>query len=396
MKIGFREVNINPTFPVNRMKRPDKKNMAVHDDLHCRILCIEEEGKKPWYHFSIDTVEIWRYFVERMHRECEEVLGREIDLVVSATHTHNACCCTTDGDYRDFLMQRIREEIPLLEMKEFNKVEYSYSYRYYNKMGDSREANMKHKVVHLYAEALSLYGDGKRVGTILIHNSHPTVKRLGQDDFTAEYVGYIIAELQKKYPGEFFTFMLGPAGDVSPHYVREKRDFEEIAVLGDKLVEEYCWQLQHQDVLKPVDKFSYREQVMEVDRIKPVPVLPPFNRLTEQEKEILEHQINPTRPRQNKPEEEYVKTHVFSQVIFSEDYSIIFEPFELYSEYYGAVNKSTTSIVSISNGFDHYLTGLYLNHVVQHGTFSCDISDQMKRDIWELFGKWSYQEDCEF
>ena len=51
MKIGFREVNINPTFPVNRMKRPDKKNMAVHDDLHCRILCIEDEGKKPWYQF---------------------------------------------------------------------------------------------------------------------------------------------------------------------------------------------------------------------------------------------------------------------------------------------------------------------------------------------------------
>lgn len=53
---------------------------------------------------------------------------------------------------------------------------------------------------------------------------------------------YIVAKynnfqkLNGMYPGEFFTFMLGPAGDASPHFAREKRDYAEIA----RSVSEYC------------------------------------------------------------------------------------------------------------------------------------------------------------
>ena len=403
MKIGFKEIVINPEFPVKRMLfHGGEKHQAVSDDLHCRILVIDpqEEGKKVWYHVSIDSVEIWMEVRNEIKAAIEEELGYEVDMVVSATHSHNCPCMTTDYEWNKWLIdERIRPNVKNIEMKQYAKVEYSYNYHYFNKLGDSREANLQHKAVHLYAETLSFYGDGKRIGTVLIHNSHPTVKDLWVGDFTSEYPGYCIRKLQEKYPGEFFAFMLGPAGDVSPHFVREGRDYEEIAKLGDKLVAEFERQLNSQKDLRPVDKFIYREKVLPNNLANPIDsgnsYVPPFERLTEQEKEILERKLHPRAhfPQRELEPMEKVTEHMFSQLILNEEYSIIFEPFELYSEYYGSVNKQTTSIVSISNGFDHYITGLYLNHIVMHGSFNSNFTSQMKKDMWELFGKWSCQEE---
>ncbi len=407
MKIGFKEISINPEFPVYRMLKGKggEKIMEVSDDLHCRMLVIDPAtaGSKPWYHISIDSVEIWEDVRNQIKKAVEEAIGRETDMVVSATHCHNCPCMTTDYDWDNWLINKIRENVGSIELKEYEKVEYSYNYRYFNKVGDSREANGKHKVVHLYAETLSLYGDGNRVGTILMHNCHPTIKRLANDPFTSEYPGYCIKKLTEEHEGEFFTFMLGPAGDVSPHFVRENRDYPEIARLGDLLCEEYDRQLASQKELKPVDKFCYREKVLPLEvgdsRSQGQLIIPNKDRITEQELQTLDMIYHPkfNRPARELEPMEKVETIIISQLILNEDYSIIFEPFELYSEYYGAVNKQTTSLISISNGFQHYLTGLYLNHLVQHGNgFSgTNFGNQMKRDLWELFGKWSCQQDSD-
>ena len=404
MKIGFRQFVINPEFPVNRMlAHHGEKIQDVDDDLHCRMLVIDpcEEGKKPWYHISIDAVEIWMEVRNQIKKTVEEALGYEVDMVVSATHCHNCPCMTTDYEWNKWLLEKIRENVPLIEIKEYGKVEYSYNYRYFNNLGDSREADLKHKVVHLYAETVSFYGDGKRIGTILMYNSHPTIKELWVGNFTSEYPGYCIEKLSQRHPGEFFTFMLGPAGDVSPHFVREDRDYAQIAVLSEKLIAEYERQLADQDKKTAVDKFIYREKLIPNETGLPADMgngfIPPFERLTDQEKQIIQRKLENRRFPQRKLEPmEHNDYHMFSQLILNDDYSIIFEPFELYSEFYGAVNKQTTSLISISNGFGHYITGLYLNHVVMHGTFNSPFGPQLKKDMWELFGKWSCQEDVDF
>ncbi len=404
MKVGFKQIVIDPEFPVNRMLfHGGEKIMEVDDHLHCRMLVIDPcaEGKKPWYHISIDSVEIWMEVRDQIKKAVEEVLGYEVDMVVSATHCHNCPCMTTDYEWNRWLIKKIKENVTSIDIRDYEKLEYSYNYRYFNKLGDSREADRKHKVVHLYAETLSFYGDGKRIGTILMHNSHPTIKDLWVGNFTSEYPGYCIEKLTERHPGEFFTFMLGPAGDVSPHFVREGRDYPEIARLSEKLIEEYERQLNDQDRRYPVDKFIYREKRLPNETGDPIDMgncyIPPFERLTDQEKQIIErHLVNKKRPQRELEPMEKVNDHMFSQLILNENYSIIFEPFELYSEYYGSVNKQTTSLVSISNGFDHYLTGLYLNHVVMHGSFNSPFGTQMKKDMWELFGKWSCQEDADF
>ena len=99
----------------------------------------------------------------------------------------------------------------------------------------------------------------------------------------------------------------------------------------------------------------------------------------------------PQHPRRELRPFERVDEYHVSHLIFSKEYSIIFEPFELYSEYYGAVNKSRCSIATISNGFEHYLTGWYLRRLSIHGSLN-GFSDRMRRQLWEILGRWSCQE----
>ncbi len=403
MKLGYKSIVINPEFPVKRMLgRNGDLNMACDDDLHCRILVIESDNKeqKPWYHLSIDGAEIWSEVVNKIKKVIIDTLGYEVDVVVSATHDHNCPCFTVDYKWTDYVLNKIRENINDIDIKEYRKLQYSYDYKFFDKVGKSREAEGKHMAIHLYAETLSFYGDGKRLGTILIHNCHPTIKKLWEGGFTSEYPGYCIRTLEKEYPGEFFDFLLGPAGDISPNRVREGKAYEDIIKLGDKIVEEVKRQLDKQRDIKDIDKFIYREKsipnILTNFNENESGFIPPVERLTEEEKMILSRKLINTGSPFNRELEpmEHNDYHLFSQLILSEDYSIIYEPFELYSEYYGAVNKQTTTIASVSNGFEHYITGLYENHVVNFGSFN-EFSKQMKKDMWELLGKWSLQEECD-
>ncbi len=181
--------------------------------------------------------------------------------------------------------------------------------------------------------------------------------------------------------------------------MRKAQDYAEMERLGQILTDEFERQLAHQEQKNPVDKFLYREQILPVETGNPMSMgtayIPAAEKLTEQEKQMLERYINPRHMHDRELEPmELVTEHTFSQLILNENYSIIFEPFELYSEFYGSVNKQTTTLATISNGFDHYVTGMYLNHLTAH-TF-IPFGPQMKRNMWELFGKWSCQEEIEF
>ena len=400
MKIGFRQFEITPDFPVQVMTLKEKTADSA-DALHCRVLIIEPENQKPWYHVSIDVVEVWQAYRDEIKANTEALLGKEIDMVVSATHAHVTPFVTTDPAWREFLMKRIMENIGKVEMKEYNEVSYSYNWHYFDKVGKSREADLKHVANHLYAETLSFYGDGKRIGTILIHNCHPTIKKLFAPPMTSEYPGYCIQKLSEKYPGEFFTFLLGPAGDISPHFVRENQEYDQIAVLGDKLIEEFERQMAHQNNLHPIDHFRYRETILPIEkgpREIGAAVFPPQDQMTPQEVQVLERRLLPKKDKggfnphsRELDPMEIISEYRICQLILSDEYSIVFEPAELYSEFYGSVNKQTTTLATISNGFDHYITGLYLNHITTHSITDYGFTDRMRRNLWERLAKMSLQ-----
>ncbi|MBQ1827148.1 MAG: hypothetical protein II126_04165 [Erysipelotrichaceae bacterium] len=399
MRVGFNRICINPAFPVKAMTLREK-TMECADELYARVLVIEPDQGKPFYHISIDVVEIWQAYRDQIKQLVEKTVGKEVDMVVSATHAHVTPFCTTDEAWREYLNGKIEQCVRELKMKSYEKLEYSYNYHYFDKLGKSREAELKHVALHLYAETLSFYGDGKRIGTILIHNSHPTIKSLREPPLTADYPGYCMKKMSERHPDEFFTFLLGPAGDVSPHFVRANQQYSEIAVLGDRLIEEFERQLDEQKNIRPVDKFRYREVILPIERGPREPsnaVIPPQEKITEQERKIIERSLLPhenmNRKYQNRELDpmEIIDEYIISQLILSEDYSIVFEPAEMYSEFYGSVNKQTTTLATISNGFDHYITGLYLNHVTAHSFPKYGFTDRMRRNLWETFTKMSLQ-----
>jgi hypothetical protein len=390
MKIGFTQFVINPPFPVLRMLGAGggEKIMATADDLHCRILYLQQGEDLPFCHVSIDTVELWKAREDAIAQSLEQALGRPLHVIASATHSHNCPCLTLDDDYAAFVLQRIAAEAGKMVIREYRQVGYLYQYRYFDQVGRSRVRD--YETPHLYAETLSLFGDGKRVATFLIHNVHPTIRQLWTGPFTAEYPGYCITALRQEYPGEFFTFLLGPAGDVSPHFVRRSQDQTEMIRLAGLLKDEFDRQLKQQDPAAAVPVvLDYQETTMAKitrpfclrDAHFPTP-------LNEDEQQALEHYLHPRRaPRQPRPMEQVTEYHL-ARLAFSPDYAIVFEPFELYSEYYGAVNKQKCSIATVSHGFEHYLTGLYFDRVSMHGSFS-DFSDEMRRTMGSFLRRWS-------
>ena len=123
MKIGFREFVISPEFPVQGMTLKEKI-MECSDDLHCRVLVIEPDEGRPWYHISIDVVEVWKAYRDRIKETVEGVLGHEIDLVVSATHAHVTPFITTDEQWREFLLKRIADNIADIPLSEYEELSY--------------------------------------------------------------------------------------------------------------------------------------------------------------------------------------------------------------------------------------------------------------------------------
>lgn len=390
MKIGFHEFNINPPFPVNRMLSSNQ-HQACADDLHCRILVIDD-GRLPLYHVSVDTVEIYMDYRNMVKELIEKYEGRAVNLITSATHDHFCPCLTTDQNYRRFLLEKIEENLSRIEKKEYEQVSYSFQSRFFDKTGKSRNSSQESK--HVYAQTFSIYGDGKRLGAILLYNSHATTMRMQHGDFTSEYPGYCIRRMKEEFAGEFFTFMLGPAGDISSRFTRESQEYSEIARLGELLTQEYLVQLKTEVEQKPLTEINYVEfdlpmkyQVPDISKYIVPDDLSPRERET----------ISQAREHEKVTEEDLKKepaTTTLCHLRLSGGFSFIFEPFEMFSGYYDYINRERCALVTISNGFGHYVPTLGVKYLSME-VFGDIVSDETKEEIGKLFAAWSNGKEYE-
>lgn len=386
MKIGFYQFVINPEFPVYRMMGGEK-HMAVYDDLHCRILVIDD-GKKPLYHVSVDTVEIFRWYYERIKDVIEKHIGKEIILITCATHDHFCPGLTNDENYQEFLLKLIEENLDNIEMKEYQKVEYSFTSEFFDKTGTSRISIQPSK--HIYAQTLCFYGDGKRIGTILIYNSHATTMRMKTGNFTSEYPGYAINRLKYLHPGEFFTFMLGPAGDISSRFTRKSQEYTEIYRLGELLVQEYEKELSMEPVQHEIKELKYEEYDLPMQYELPdlSKYIVPEN-MSQRERETIEFAKKKDKFTQEQLDAQ-PKTTKMSHLILSPEFSLILEPFEMFSSYYDYINMDTCALITIANGFGHYIPSIDEKYLSFESVGDI-VSRETKENICTLFRKWSNQ-----
>ena len=389
MRIGTLEVNINPTFPVNRMLS-EEKHLAVADDLNCRLVVFDKGEGRPFLHLSVDTVELYRAYRDRLKAGVEAWWGGPVDFVTSATHSHFCPCLTTDTAYQDFVYERLMGALDQISYTEVGELTYSYRYRHFDQVGTSRVSG--HGAANIYAETLSFYGDGRRLVTFLMYNSHATTMKLGTGDFTSEYIGRSIAGLTAAHPGEFFTFMLGPAGEVSPRNTRKSQEYEEMVRLAGLVQQEFEEQLSLPAEQHPASTMAYREEVFPVGRATPdFSGIPMPEGASERElmgiKLMMEGKISMGTDFAERPLEQ-----LFAHWAISPEYSVIFEPFETYSTYYSAVDKDRCSLATISNGFDHYVCEIDPQELSME-VLSDNTTRETKVRMYELFERWSAQED---
>lgn len=79
MQIGCQQFCIDPPFPVNRMLR-EEKHQAVSGHLYCRIAALYPENDLPFYHVSIDTVELWKDREDRITQVITKSAGQRHSL----------------------------------------------------------------------------------------------------------------------------------------------------------------------------------------------------------------------------------------------------------------------------------------------------------------------------
>lgn len=384
MNIGFQKININPIGNVRRMLSCDM-HQDVSDDLYCRVLAFKDT-KVSICHLSIDTVELYEEMRERIKKIIEKHLGKDTQVITSATHSHVCPCLTTDKNYQHFLLAQLNKELAKFTYQEHQTISFTYNYQFFDKIGKSRISG--HDSNHIFAETLSFYDREIRLGTLLIHNAHPTIKQLHTGDFTSEYPGKVIEMLEKQYPNEFFTFMLGPAGEISSRYVRKNQSYEEMVRLSSILAEEYIAQLEMQRELKktPINEVRYEEKRLQIKHEKKeydhiqIP-----DSIKGRERTNLLETLEGLKNKQGDSEIHHV---LFSRLQFSNSYTIIFSPFEMVTEYYSYVNKATTSLVTISNGFEHYITEIECDYLSSEVLEDC-IAKESKLQICELLKKWS-------
>lgn len=380
MRIGFQEFCMNPPFPVKRMKQ-NAVHQITADDLHGRILLLGKAGK-DLYHISLDTVEIQRTYREKIKIMIEDAVQREIDLIVSATHSHNCPCLTTDIAYQDFVLENIRKAVMEMRCQELS-LSISHRCEFFDGIGRSRVKGITSDSI--YAEVVSFWHQNTRLGSMLIHNVHPTIEALWKNDFTAEYPGALIRCLKARYPEEFFTFVMGPAGEISPRYVRRNQEHGEMLRLAGILANEFDKLLSDSGKKVPLSHLRYEEIELPIKRInRRVENLEIPDDFEDEEKTLIKSCLS-------EPPvdlEALQQKHIFSRLQFP-DYVMIFEPFELFSEYYHAVrDKETCTLVTISNGYDDYVTGIE-DQPLSFEYLKDTVSDETKENIIALLEKWS-------
>ena len=150
------------------------------------------------------------------------------------------------------------------------------------------------------------------------------------------------------------------------------------------LCEEYEKQFSMKVDIKPVSELSYEEKIVDIQRVIPDVNLISREGLSDREIETIE-KTKEKAARTNI--DELVKQHMFTHLRLSKDYSIIFEPFETFIAYYRYVNKDHCSLITISNGFDHYIPDID-DKMLTMEVIGDTVSRQTKMDIKDLLNKW--------
>lgn len=386
MKLGTGSVTVNPTQPIIKFgpkASPYPQVYPIKDDLTYQILILQNESEKPYIHISCPIADFELQTTRSLLHQIKSIIGYDFDSTLVITHTHYSVNVNEDHAYVQELAVQLARTIQSIPLQELTDPKGCFQYHYFDLVGQSRISGQP--TDQLYLETFSLYDGEKRLATMITYNSHPTTISLKCGYLTAAGPGYVLRELKKRYPDEFFTYMIGAAGDVSTRFTRKNQDYSEMERLAKVVVEGIIDQLNSQYHFFDCPRFTVEEKWIEVDREKFDPSLHEFPKdLTEREKETLDHALH------SKKEVDLLalpKSLMFQRLVF-DNYQLIFAPFELFSEYIEYTNKENTSLVNCGNDRDGYLSGFKKQRLTME-LIGQTVGREGKTRIKALLEQWS-------
>lgn len=224
---GFSEAEITPeeettmggygTFFINR--RFTRLSKGTHDPLLASIAIFKTSvSSRPVFMISLDLVGLSPALENRIREQIRKYIGRDFDLLVSATHTHASPDTVglwgalpssgVDPDYLDEISAKIGKAA-FEAMGTAEKVSVSHSTGEILNTSDDPEVNAVSNTFWFER------ANGEVKATLTQWNAHPTV--LGGDNhyFSAGFVGPFRAYMSKKFPGTHLYFN-GILGGVFP------------------------------------------------------------------------------------------------------------------------------------------------------------------------------------
>jgi neutral ceramidase len=237
IKAGWAKVNITPAKPMAMAGygvRKGKPDIAVHDSVFVRAICLETGGQKS-YLVSADLL-IIPPSVYTMLKSRLFAAGVNIENVhFAATHSHNSLgswgntitgklfAGPYDPAVETFLTEKITEAIGKASQ---NLVDANISY---GETVDSTDVRNRLEVENpgLDAELRSLQierTDGRKA-SLLTYAAHSTVLNSSTYELSRDYSGVLVDSLEKTY--DFAMFMAGAVGSMGP-VEKGSDDFDEV------------------------------------------------------------------------------------------------------------------------------------------------------------------------
>lgn len=241
MKYGHNAICINPNtmmMPVGYMERQNPIS-TTKGDLYVRALYIEDQEKICFV--TMDSLGVSTQVQKLFDATVKEILGNDVTLILSCSHTHYAPSLTqafgyikTNDSYVKFVQSRLRAMLMNMKIREAT-LTIDCNQMNQTLVGRSRISGNSDDYVILHL--LRLYDRNQKIGNLIIYNCHPTISDAQVGHFTADYVGVMLEMLAKTHPGEFFMFFQGPSGDISTRFTRKNKTYEEVIRMGRLLAD---------------------------------------------------------------------------------------------------------------------------------------------------------------
>lgn len=383
MLLGFNSINLNPSSAAKRFGPGNRSLTDVKGDLIYKLFIVKKEGHKPYVNVSCPLADIDIDHYQKFKKIMEEKLGEEIDLSLCATHTHYSVLINADDDYLRFAAESIAACYQNTECHAYTNLSCDRIIEPFQEVGRGRITGVK---ADIYLETFCLYEGEKRIATFITYNSHPTTLNFFEDYFSSVGPGLLQKRLEEAHEGEFFSYYIGAAGDVSTRFVRRNQQYEEVERLTGIVYEAVEKQLSAQRERKPLDEIEFEELWLDVDRkyLDITKLKLPENASPREKETIAQASQHDDR---SISESELPKQVLFQKLAFG-DFCYIFTPFEMFSEYLESIDLDHAIIVNCVNDHACYLSGL-TNEYLSFELFMESIAYESKVKITQLLKQWS-------